>query len=188
MKVVSLQDFKSVTISIQGLFCLSDSPSLNTPWRRQWHPTPVLLPGKSHGWMSLVGCSPWGHYEPDAAEWLHFHFSLSRNGEGNGNPLQCSCLENPRDGEAWWVAVYGVTQSWTRLMRLSIILLLLSPWNCKLQGLKLPEDTLGVGNLDSLSYTLRRGRSRWGHKSHKSDQSSSVTSLENLIVLFLKVL
>ena len=52
-------------------------------------------------------------------EQLHFHFSLSRIGEGNGNPLQCSCLENPRDGGAWWAAVYGVTQSWTRLKRLS---------------------------------------------------------------------
>ena len=47
------------------------------------------------------------------------HFSLSRTGEGNGNPLQCSCLENPRDGGAWWAAVYGVAQSWTRLKRLS---------------------------------------------------------------------
>ena len=52
-------------------------------------------------------------------ERLHFHFSLSRTGEGNGNPLQCSCLENPRDGGAWWAAVYGVAQSWTRLKRLS---------------------------------------------------------------------
>ena len=43
--------------------------------------------------------------------WLHFHFSLSHNGEGNGNPLQCSCLENPRDGGAWWAAVCGVTQA-----------------------------------------------------------------------------
>ena len=48
-----------------------------------------------------------------------FHFSLSWIGEGNGNPLQCSCLENPRDGGAWWAAVYGVSQSWTRLKRLS---------------------------------------------------------------------
>ena len=48
-----------------------------------------------------------------------FHFSLSCIGEGNGNPLQCSCLENPMDGEAWWAAVYGVAQSWTRLRRLS---------------------------------------------------------------------
>ena len=67
--------------------------------RRQWHPTPVLLPGKSHGWRSLVGCSPWGRWGSDTTERLHFHFSLSCIGEGNGNPLQCSCLENPRDGE-----------------------------------------------------------------------------------------
>ena len=66
--------------------------------RRQWHPTPVLLPGKSHGWRSLVGCSPWGRSELDMSEQLHFHFSFSCIGEGNGNPLQCSCLENPRDG------------------------------------------------------------------------------------------
>ena len=88
-------------------------------WRRQWHPTPVLLPGKSHGWRSLVGCSPWGRYQSDTTEWLHFHFSLSYIGEGNGNPLQCSCLENPRDGGAWWAAIYGVAQSQTRLKQLS---------------------------------------------------------------------
>ena len=87
--------------------------------RRQWHPTPVLLPGKSHGWRSLVGCSPWGREELDTTERLHFHFSLSRIGEGTGNPLQCSCLENPRDRGAWWAAVCGVAQSWTRLKRLS---------------------------------------------------------------------
>ena len=87
--------------------------------RRQWHPTPVLLPGKSHGWRSLVGCSPWGSEESDRTERLHFHFSLSCTGEGNGNPLQRSCLENPRDGGAWWAAVYGVAQSRTRLKRLS---------------------------------------------------------------------
>ena len=83
--------------------------------RRQWHPTPVLLPGKSHGRRSLVGYSPWGREESDTTERLHFHFSLSCIGEGNGNPLQRSCLENPRDGGAWWAAVYGVTQSRTRL-------------------------------------------------------------------------
>ena len=87
-------------------------------WRRQWHPTPVLLPGKSHGWRSLVGCSPWGREESDMTQRLHFDFSLSCIGEGNGNPLQCSCLENPRDGGAWWAAVHGVTQSRTRLKRL----------------------------------------------------------------------
>ena len=88
-------------------------------WRRHWRPAPVLLPGKSHGWRSLVGCSPWGREESDTTERLHFHFSLSCIGEGDGNPLQCSCLENPRDGGAWWAAIYGVTQSRTRLKRLS---------------------------------------------------------------------
>ena len=86
--------------------------------RRRWHPTPVLLPGKSHGRRSLVGCSPLGCYESDTTERLHFHFSLSCIGEGNGNPLQCSCLENPRDGGACWAAVYGVAQSRTRLKQL----------------------------------------------------------------------
>ena len=78
-------------------------------------PTPVLLPGKSHGWRSLVGRGPWGHWESDTTELLAFHFSLSCIGEGNGNPLHCSCLEDPRDGGAWWAAVYGVAQSRTRL-------------------------------------------------------------------------
>ena len=87
-------------------------------WRRQWHPTPVLLPGKSHGRRILEGCSPWGRWESDTTERLHFHF-FSCIGEGNGNPLQCSCLENPGDRGAWWAAVYGVTQSRTRLKRLS---------------------------------------------------------------------
>ena len=87
--------------------------------RRQWHPTPVLLPGKSHGWRSLVGCSPWGHWESDMTEQLHFHFSLSCIGEGSGSPLQCSCLENPRGGRVWWAAVCGIAQSRTRLKRLS---------------------------------------------------------------------
>ena len=77
----------------------------------QWHPTPVLLPGNSHGRRGLAGCSPWGHEESDMTERLHFHFSLSCIGEGNGHPLQRSCLENPRDGGAWWAAVYEVVQS-----------------------------------------------------------------------------
>ena len=77
-------------------------------------PTPVLLPGKSHGRRSLVSYSPWGLEESDTTEQLHFHFSLSCIGEGNGNPLQCSCLENPRDEGAWWAA-----QSRTRLKQLS---------------------------------------------------------------------
>ena len=83
-----------------------------------WHPTSVLWPGKSHGWRSLVGCSPWGCWvRHDWATLLSL--SLSCIGEGNGNPLQCSCLENPRDGGAWWAAIYGVAQSQTRLKWLS---------------------------------------------------------------------
>ena len=78
-------------------------------------PTPVLSPGKSHGRRSLVGCSPCGYKELDMTEQLHFHFLPPCTGEGNGNPLQCSCLEDPRDGGAWWAAIYGVAQSRTRL-------------------------------------------------------------------------
>ena len=92
--------------------------NLATRWQnrsRQWQPTRVLLPGKSHGQRSLVGCSALGRKESDTTERLHFHFSLSCIGEGSGNPLQCSCLENPRDGGAWWAAVHGVAKSWTRL-------------------------------------------------------------------------
>ena len=74
-----------------------------------------ILAWKIHGWSSLVGCSPWGYEELDTTERLHFHSSLSCIGEGNGNPLECSCLENPRDGGAWWASVYGVAQSRTRL-------------------------------------------------------------------------
>ena len=66
-----------------------------------------------------MGCSPWGREESDTTERLDFDFSLSCIGEGNGNPLQCSCLENPRDGGAWWAAVPGVAQSRTPLKRLS---------------------------------------------------------------------
>ena len=82
------------------------------------NPTPVLLPGKSLQ-RSLVGCSPWRREESDRTKQLPFHFLLSCIGEGSGNPLQCSCLENPRDGRARWASVCGVAQSWTRLKRLS---------------------------------------------------------------------
>ena len=81
---------------------------IHTAQRRQWHPTPVFLPGESQGRGSLVGCRLWGRIESDTTERLPFHFSLSCIGEGNGTPLQCSCLENPRDRGAWWAAVYGV--------------------------------------------------------------------------------
>ena len=104
---------------------LSFSHASGEIWRRQRHPTPVLLPGKSHGRRSPERCSPRGHWGSDMTERLRFHFSLSCIGEGNGNPLQCSCLENPRDGGAWWAAVYGVAQSQIRLKCLSSS----SQWN-----------------------------------------------------------
>ena len=109
--------------------------------RRHWRPTPVLLPGNSHGWRSPVGCSPWGCEESDTTDGLHFDFSLSYIGEGNGNPLQYSCLENPRDGGAWWAAVYGVTQSQTWLMWLSSsssilnMITFLKEHNCSIGGM-----------------------------------------------------
>ena len=119
-----LQQQNWLQVLVLGSEALSYSPmSINWQWtdfqRRQWHPTPVLLPEKSHGRRIPVGCSLWGHQALDMTEWLHFHFSFSCIGEGNGNPLQCSCLENPRDGEAWWAAVYGVTKSRTWLKWLS---------------------------------------------------------------------
>ena len=95
--------------------CFPENTSFKQSRRRQWHPTPVLLPGKSQGQRSVVGCSPWGREESDTTERIHFYFSLLCSGEGNGNPLQCSCLENPRDGGAWWAADCGITQSWTCL-------------------------------------------------------------------------
>ena len=79
----------------------------------------TLLPRKSHGRRSLVGCRPWGRWESDTTEQLHFHFSLSCIGGENGNPLQYSCLENPRDGGTCWAAISGVSQGQTRLKRLS---------------------------------------------------------------------
>ena len=82
-----------------------------------WQPTPVLLPGKSHGRRSLVGYSPWGRKELDTTERLHFHFSLSCTEEGNGNPLHILAWRIPGMG-AWWAAVYGshrVGHDWSDL-------------------------------------------------------------------------
>ena len=82
------------------------SHSSTLAWKIPWTQEPGRLQSMRSLWV--------GH------DWaLHFHFSISRIGEGNGNPLQCSCLENPRDRGSWWAAVYGVVQSRTRLKRLS---------------------------------------------------------------------
>ena len=118
MKKFSTCQLKICRFSYTDYFYLTSSEKGEGNGPLQY-PTPVLLSGKSHGWRSLVGCSPWGHKESNMTEWLHFHFSFSCIGEGSGNPLQCSCLENPRDGGAWQAAVYGVAQSWTWLKWLS---------------------------------------------------------------------
>ena len=78
-------------------------------------PHSSTLAWKIHGWRILVGCCQWGRWESGTTERLHFHFSLSCIGEGNGNPLQYSRLENPMDGGAWWAAVLGVAKSRTWL-------------------------------------------------------------------------
>ena len=86
------------SVLVSAMYKDESAIGIHMSQRRHWHPTPVLLPGKSHGQRSLVGCSPWGREELGTTKRLPFHFSLSCIGEGNGNPLQCSYLENPRDG------------------------------------------------------------------------------------------
>ena len=160
----------------------------SSSWRRQWHPTPVLLPGKSHGRRSLVGCSPWCPQRV-RHDWAT---SLSRTGEGKGNPLQCSCLENPRDGRAWWALVYGVAQSRTRLKQLSsssssmlvrpyhknlLILLTIGIWTSSREGRGFPGGSVvknpptsagdmgsipGDGNGNPLQYSCLENSMDWG--------------------------
>ena len=95
--------------------------------RRQWHPTPVLLPGKSHGWRSLEDCSPWCRWGSDTTWVTSLSLFTFMHWRRQWQPLQCSCLENPRDGGAWWAAVYGVAQSQTWLKQLSRLVIALLP-------------------------------------------------------------
>ena len=89
----------------------SGTLACKTPWTEE--------PGR----LQSMGSLRVGHNFPTHFERLHFHFSLSCFGDGNGNPFQCSCLENPSDGGAWWASIYGVAQSRTWLKRLSMITL-----------------------------------------------------------------
>ena len=134
--------------------------SIHCPYlrRRHWHPTPVLLPGKSHGQRSLVGCGPWGLEESDTTEWLPFHFSLSCIGEGNGNPLQCSCLENPRDGESGRLPSMGshrVGHDWSNLA-------CMHDWRRKWQPAPvfLPGESQGRGDWWAAVYGVAQSRTR----------------------------
>ena len=138
------------------------------------------MPRKSHGRRSLVGCSPWGLEESDTTERLHFHFSLSCIGEGNGNPLQCSCLENPRDRGAWWAVVYGVAQSRTRLKQLSSSS---SMYGCESWTIKKAE----CGRIDAFELWCWRRLLRVPWKTRRSNQSilkeiSPEYSLEGLVL------
>ena len=94
---------QSVLVLEKAMATHSSTLAWKIPWTEAWW---AAVYGVAHSWTRLN-------------EWVHFHFSLSCIGEGNGNPLQCSCLENPRDGEAWWAAISGVAQSRTRRKRLS---------------------------------------------------------------------
>ena len=167
-----------------SLFKLSITP----PWRRQWQPTPVLLPGKSHGRRSLVGCSTWGCKELDKTERLHFHFSLPCIGEGNGNPLQCSCLENPRDSGVWLAAIYGVSQSRTRLKQLSnsssSITLPAAPGGSDIgpEAFVIPTGCQGKQHCALRRPRAGREAGRKGHVSSLCTQLPSQTTPESLIL------
>ena len=136
-------------------------------WRWKWQPTPVFLPGESQGQRGLVGCHLWGHTESDTTEQLHFHFSLSCIGEGNGNPLQCSCLESPRGRGAWWAAISGITRSRTRLKRLGGSRKILhankpSSHNSRVHVLQLPS--LCTASTEALEPVLHNKRSHCNEK------------------------
>ena len=145
-------------------------PLRKIPWRRKWQPTPVFLTGKAHGRRSLVGCSPWGRYKSDTTERLHFHFSLSCFGGGNGNPLQNSCLENPRDRGAWWAAVHGVAKSPAWLSDFTFTFM---HWRRKWQPTPvfLPGESQGQGAWWAAIYGVTQSRTR---VKRLSSSSSSV--------------
>ena len=100
-----------------------DSSVGKSPWRRKWQPTPVFLPGESHGqrswWASVLRVAKSQTQQTTYCSLSKCMYITLLHGEGNGSPLQCSCLQNPRDGGAWWAAVYGVAQSRPRLKPLS---------------------------------------------------------------------
>ena len=104
---------------VNGMYRFSFTRVLETESEKAVAPHSSTLAWKIPWTDEPGGLQSMGSLESDMTERLDFHFSLSCIGEGNGNPLQCSCLENPRDGEVWWAAVYGVAQSWTRLKQLS---------------------------------------------------------------------
>ena len=131
-----------------GSLCNNTADSIQ---RRRWQPTPVLLPGISHGRRSLVGCSPQGRTESDTTEQLHFHASLSHIEEGNGNPLQCSCLENPRDGEPGGLPSMGshrIRHDWSALAAAAD---------------SMPSETSSVGAAKGVEWVMLSSDFSWGN-------------------------
>ena len=122
-----------------------------------------------------------GSLESDTTEWLHFHFSLSCIGEGNGNPLQCSCLENPRDGGAWWAAVYGVAQSRTPLKSLSSSSSRSFVIKCFMISLKIiKKQNTKIGlNIESFGFFFFQEKSL-GTKRLESSNLCTVTSFSSM--------
>ena len=143
------------------------------------------LAWKSHGRRSLVGYSPWGLEESDTTERLLFHFSLQCIGEGNGNPLQCSCLENPRDRGDWWAAIYGITQSQTQLKRLSraavanLYLTFCEPMHCSLPGSSV-HGILPARILKRVAIFFSRGSSQSRNQTHISHLASGFFTLSHM--------
>ena len=129
---VSMANVKLRSIEINLWF---EHDSTLTSLEKEMAPHSSTLAWRIPWRKSLVGYSPWGRKDSDMTEWLHFHFSLSCTGEGNGNPLQCSCLENPRDGGAWWAAILGLHRAghnWSDLAAAFCIIvcfIFVSPFN-----------------------------------------------------------
>ena len=113
------QKLTSWIVSYGGSVLCSVAQPCPTLWEKAMAPHSSTFAWKIPWMEEPGGLQSMGSLESDTTERLHFHFSPACIGEGNGNPLQCSCLENPRDGGAWWAVVYGVTQSRTRLKWLS---------------------------------------------------------------------
>ena len=115
---VDAREFPGGLLRLDPAFAYAELPS---SWPLPWAEFLTLAPG-IHGRRSLEGCSPWHRWESDMTARLHFHFSLSFIGEGNGNPLQCSCLENPRDGGVWWaMGSHRVGHDWSDLAVATVI-------------------------------------------------------------------
>ena len=142
-------------------FC---EPHQQINWRRKWQPTPVFLPGESQGWRSLWAAIHGVAQIQTRLKQLSMHACI---GEGNGNPLQCSCLENPRSREAWWAAVYGITQSRTRLKRLSSSSSKLTKPEEEILGPSSLQSVRNTGNNWALGWHVKcpwSGRGEgWGH-------------------------